>query len=154
MGRIVKCAGCGMQLDKDMAKRFKNLNYHPSCYEKAKDRDELSKYICKTFGLKAPGPRNFALMKKFEEQGMTLKGMLKALRYHYEVKHGQVDKAQERIGIIPYVYEEAQAYYKEIEDKQEKINAALEKKKEEEVVKVNISNAPKKKKQLLDLDIL
>lgn len=41
----------------------------------------------------------------------TYTGMLQSLVYYYEIKKGSKDKAQGRIGIIPYIYEEAHNYY-------------------------------------------
>ena len=38
-------------------------------------------------------------------------GMLKALKYFYEVKRADLSKANNGIGIIPYIYQDAYNYY-------------------------------------------
>lgn len=37
--------------------------------------------------------------------------MRKALIYFYEVKHGDISKANQGLGILPYIYEDAKRYY-------------------------------------------
>ena len=37
--------------------------------------------------------------------------MLKSLKWFYEIKHGDKESANGRIGIIPYIYEDAKKYY-------------------------------------------
>ena len=154
MGRLVKCAHCGEQFDKDNGKRYKNKNYHKKCYDIVVERDELVACICKIFHLKKAGPRNYAMIKSYLEKGYTYKGMENALKYFYEVQNHPIDKANESIGIIPYIYEEAQNYFNRIMMQQDKITKMLEEK-NKDTIKVTMSNAPKKKKkQLLDLDLL
>ena len=53
-------------------------------------------------------------MKNFEKKGMRPKGIFLSIRYFYEVvsKNGE-DKSEGGIGIVPYVYEKAQAYWEE-----------------------------------------
>ena len=41
----------------------------------------------------------------------TYSGILKALTYFYEIKDGDKDKANNGIGIVPYVYKDAFNYY-------------------------------------------
>jgi hypoxanthine phosphoribosyltransferase len=58
-----------------------------------------------------PGPRNNAYISKFVGEGMTYKGMTNALKYFYDVKKNSIEKSNNGIGIIPWVYEEAQKYF-------------------------------------------
>ena len=37
--------------------------------------------------------------------------MLKALKYFYEIKHNDISKSNNGIGIIPYIYQDAYNYY-------------------------------------------
>ena len=83
-----------------------------SLSEKEKQKQELLDYVSKLFG------SNFAYVpikrqiedynKKF---GYTYTGMLKALVYFYEVKNNSIEKSNYRLGIIPYVYQDAYNYY-------------------------------------------
>ena len=153
MGRLVKCAHCGEQFDKDKGKRYKDKNYHIKCYNIVVEGDNLVEYICKIFRLKKAGPRNYAMIKKYLEKGYTYTGMLNSLKYFYEIQKHPIEKANESIGIIPYIYEEAQNYYDRIIRQQNKITEVLENN-DKDTIKVTVSSAPKKKKQLLDLDLL
>ena len=66
---MVKCAHCAQTVDKDNTIRYNDKNYHPSCYQIAKERNELIEYICKVLDLKSAGPRNYALIKKYIAEG-------------------------------------------------------------------------------------
>ena len=46
-----------------------------------------------------------------KEYNYTYTGMLKALVYFYEIKGGDIEKAHDSIGIIPYIYQDAYNYY-------------------------------------------
>ena len=41
----------------------------------------------------------------------TYSGMLKSLKWFYEIKHNDKDSSNGRIGIIPYIYKDAYDYY-------------------------------------------
>lgn len=47
------------------------------------------------------------------EYGYSYSGILKALKYYYEIKKNPFDKikAKESIGIVPYIYQNAYNYY-------------------------------------------
>lgn len=51
-------------------------------------------------------------MKEYlEVYHYTYSGILKSLIYFYEIQHGDISRANQGIGIVPYVYEKAKAYY-------------------------------------------
>ena len=131
---------------------------HRSCVppEEA-DRLELCNYIVEIFHLKAPGPANMRLIKKFHtENGYSYKSMYYTLKYYFEIKKGSIEKSQERIGILPYVYDEAKQYYENLTRTQNLILRNVEKQlvKEEKVIVVKQNPAHKGKKviNLEDLD--
>ena len=99
------------------------------------------------FNLKTPGPQNNILIKKYKEKyEYTYIGMQNALKYFYEVKRRKTDKAEERVGIIPYVYEDAQEYFKAIENRVERIgNHALDEQPKE--ITINICPTQKIEKK-------
>ena len=66
-------------------------------------------YIISLYNLKDDYivPKFMLQLSNFEkEYGFTYSGMLKALKYWYEVKRNPIDKDR-GLGIIPYVYKQA-----------------------------------------------
>ena len=59
--------------------------------------------------------RTFSLIPQYLKKGYTYYGMKRALEYFYVIKGNDIAKAQNSIGIIPYVYEEAEAWYHKTE---------------------------------------
>lgn len=129
---MVICQQCKQKtLEKKDAVRIDNKNFHKKCAKIYQDKKELTETICRIFNLKAPGPKNNAYISKFHNEGMTYNGMTGTLIYFYEIKKMAKDKANNGIGIIPYVYEEARDYYKKIEEGAKMAEQSLEKNKEE-----------------------
>ena len=138
MAREVICQYCKSQsnkVDKDVAIRVDEKNFHPECAVLYADRKQLYGIICRIFKLKAPGPRNNAYISKFLGQGMTYKGMSKALVYFYEVKKNSIAKSDNGVGIIPWVYEEANKYYERKEKMEKELKEAIEYSKNHQEVK-------------------
>lgn len=117
---LVQCKFCENKVEKADAVRIDEKNFHPFCAKEYSDRKELYETITKFLKLRAPGPANLKLVKNYRIQGYTYKGMTNALIYHYEIKKGSREKAGERIGIIPYVYEEANEYFDKKKKEEEK----------------------------------
>lgn len=77
-----------------------------------KDKEALEAYIMKLFNTKTVPIRAQQQIKQFsKENSFTYSGMLKSLKYFYEVKGGSLEKANGGIGIIPWVYDKAYNYY-------------------------------------------
>jgi hypothetical protein len=131
MGRMVKCAFCQNLVDKDGSVRYNDKNYHSHCHKALLERKEVYKYVARLFGFKnedKPGPVINSQLKNFiEKYNYTYTGMLNALKYFYEIKGGSKDKANQGIGIVPYIYDEAQEYYAKMASKQEKVAQTIEK---------------------------
>ena len=49
-----------------------------------------------------------------ENVGFTYSGVFKTLVYWYEVKRGDVEKSHYSINIVPYVYNDAKEYYRQL----------------------------------------
>ena len=49
--------------------------------------------------------------KYIEQYNFTYSGMLKSLKWFYDVKQHSKESSNGRIGIIPYIYEDAKKYY-------------------------------------------
>lgn len=90
MTKLVKCHYCQQMIDKDLAERFEDKNFHKDCCEKYKDKKEIYRYVARLFGFKnesKPGPFIISQLKTFiEERNYTYKGVLNSLKYFYEVK--------------------------------------------------------------------
>lgn len=95
--------------------QLKDRYVHISCAEQhpANDQEELTLYLIKLFRLKDDYilPRYMKQLSQYErEYHFSWSGMLKALKYWYEVKQHPVD-LDRGVGIIPYIYKNAYDYY-------------------------------------------
>ena len=119
---MVKCPICGKFFDANEEEYIKNNRryIHKVCFDQQakektqeeKDFDELYRYCKKIFGENF----NFLAMKKTAEKykkeyNYTYSGMLRTLKYFYEIKGNSIEKSNYGIGIIPYQYEEAYRYF-------------------------------------------
>lgn len=124
---LVKCLKCGKMFDANTVpfeKPRSNRYAHIVCptdgdnsipkkelSQEEKDRLELVDYITKLFGDQL-SPRAWKQMDEFKkEYKYTYSGMLKTLKWWYELKGNSIEKSYGGIGIIPYVYNEASQYY-------------------------------------------
>lgn len=140
-----KCAMCGGTIAEGKGYILKGQVYHEKCANETLDRQELYDFCCSTWGLTEPDEKLVSQIKYFRSQGYEYKAMKYTLRYFFEVKHER--KTEEpSIGIIPYIYNEAEKYFKAYLVKQKEIEekAKLQKAKEVKVVKVTKKDAPKK----------
>ena len=119
---MVKCLYCGQQFDRLSEPNVKiGRRYaHKACYEsqdaedlkKQKDEHDFFNYIKQIYG----EDYNYIQIHKqaesyIKQYNFTYSGMLKSLKWFYEVKHNDKESANGRIGIIPYIYEDAKKYY-------------------------------------------
>lgn len=122
--KIIKCLYCGEHFDRNdetiktiqIGRRYAHLE----CYEKhkenktqeEKDKEALEAYILKLFNEEKINIKIRKQIKKFiEELNYTYSGILKALIYHYEIKKGDISKANGGIAIVEWVYQDAFNYY-------------------------------------------
>lgn len=128
---IVKCLYCKKSFDTNLepwVKPNSNRYAHELCHQRAiaehekdnADKEALIDYIKELFGYEQlPQVISKQIKQYIEEYQYTYSGILKTLKYFYEIKHGDKDKANGRIGIIPYCYEDARRYYYAIWEAQE-----------------------------------
>ena len=130
---MVKCARCGNPIVDVVYKTYKRKRYHQSCYaemvKEAENKEqkrrsdsfqvdytELESLIKSLFNLDEL-PVN--ILKQIDEfvskYNYTYRGIINALKYFYDVQGNKVIKDMVTIGIVPYVYLEAEAHYKRIE---------------------------------------
>lgn len=119
---IVKCKFCGTSFDanKEPFVKIKTRYAHELCAQRAeaaeeKDKSDYSKlldYIQELFQYETvPRVIHQQINQFVKEYDYTHSGILKSLVYFYEIKHGDKSKANGRISIVPYVYDEAKRYY-------------------------------------------
>lgn len=153
----VVCKFCGEKDEKSLMTKIDDLNFHTEvCAQGYLDRKELYETIIRIFKLKAPGPANYNLIKKYVSMGYTYKGMTRALIYCYEIKNNPTFKANERIGIIPYVYEEAKEYYQKKEEQMKEIekNAIKISEKGEQFILVKAEPEPERRDIYKKIDFI
>lgn len=107
----VNCYYCGGKVLSSKVVNKNGKNFHENCVKEYQDRTLLFDYCCTLWGLQSTGPLINNQSKRFREQGYSYKGMLYSLKYFYEIRKNDKNKYKANIGIIPYVYKEAEQYY-------------------------------------------
>lgn len=121
----VKCYYCNEYFDRDAdpcEKVTGNRYAHRECYSKNFNRDSsyidlIYHYLSKEVFISLDLSKTwFPVLKKqldkyIEENKYTYEGIYYALKYHYDVKKGDPQKSGGRIGIVPFVYDEAQNHF-------------------------------------------
>ena len=123
MAHYVTCTICKKRFDRDKypAVLISTRRYaHASCAgalseeqaQEEKDREALEQYIIQLFKLEHMDGRITLQIKKFmQDYDYTYSGILRTLKYFYEVKQNDLSKSNNGIGIVPWVYQEAYNYY-------------------------------------------
>lgn len=129
---LVKCLYCGEIFDASVtpySKPRSNRYAHVKCAENAeqqktqeeKDKELLEKYIKELFGVSSISIKIKKQMEMFKnEKNYSYSGMYKTLKYFFEIRGNQIEKANGGIGIIPYVYDEAFRYWRAIWEAQQR----------------------------------
>lgn len=90
---------------------------HKTCAEieskrQLTEEEVLHEYIKKLFNTNFVAPRVKKQINEYvSEYNYTYSGILKSLKYYYEIKHGSIEKSGGGIGIVPYIYKDAYNYY-------------------------------------------
>ena len=138
-----------------------NYYYHVSCYntwKAAPSTDE--EWVDMIFDFLARDMKvsyNYHMCKaqidKFwKENKINPKGIYFTLKYFYEIKHNSWDKSHGGLGIVPWVFNDAKAYWIEQETKKHGFLAAVEQQaKEKTVIKITRKNNKREKYNLDDI---
>jgi len=117
---LVTCKYCGIKFDRDSEEWIKiSTRYaHKKCYEKAQaDKAALRMVTDLIQSLYYPAKPDWSLigtqLKKYLNDGMTYMGMYYTLTYFFVIQKNDIHNSA-GIGIIPYVYQKAKAYYKNV----------------------------------------
>ena len=120
---MAKCYFCNESFDRN-AEEFVAVNSrryaHKKCYDKAqagktqeeKDYEALIDYIKLKFGYSlVPAKISKQITNYRKEYNFTYSGMLKALKWWFEVQNHTLEGTNGGIGILPYIYNDAKTYY-------------------------------------------
>lgn len=129
--RSVKCPYCGQRFNPDLEEFVKpssNRYAHKACFllheekktKEEKDKKDLEDYIKQLFGIKDLSPKIKAQIKRYHDQEITDYEILKSLQYFFDVRGNTIEKANNGIGIVEYIYKEALKYWKGLEEIQVK----------------------------------
>jgi hypothetical protein len=120
---IVTCIYCKEKFDRDKEafiqvspRRYAHAECAKEHYvdksQEEKDYEALEDYIKKLFHEDYVSARIKKQIKDMRaEYNYTYSGMLKTLVWWYEIKGNSIEKANDEIGIIPFVYKNACDYY-------------------------------------------
>lgn len=123
MAHTVKCVYCQQTFDRDKepAVTINERRYaHEKCVteerkkeiQEQKDIKELENYIKKLFNTSYISAKIKKQIRDFrQEYHYTYSGMYKTLVWWYEIKKNTLEKANNGIGIVPFVYKDACDYY-------------------------------------------
>lgn len=113
---MVKCFYCSKYFDaneEDFVQVNKVRYAHKICHEQylstlskeELDKKVLQEYIKELFGYERLPPKVNSQIKDFKEnERYTYSGILKTLKYFFEIRGNSLEKANGGIGIVPYVY--------------------------------------------------
>ena len=164
---LVKCPGCGQTFDANQEEYIlKSRRYwHKKCLEEAeasetqeeKDLATLFKYCSQLFGKEFNFKVTERLAKKYKnDYGYSYSGMLRTLKYHYEVRNNPTDKSNGTIGIVPYQYDAAYRYYYDIWLANQNNEPKILERYEPKVIEITIPEpmrAPSRRKRFTFLDL-
>lgn len=165
------CPGCKLPVEKSEENKVKGKNnytryWHPNCLHKV--QKEKEKKIAEEMGRKAIfnylveiglSP-NYAFWGRqrndfINKYGYNDSGILMALKYWFGEKKNSIERANGGMGIVPYIYDEAQNYYRNIILKKKKLSeqAIRQQKEKNKIVKIT-KTEENKKKSFINLDLL
>lgn len=158
MGKtMVKCLYCNEYFDRN-SEPFQKVGRryaHQNCYdENFSDEDfykeKIFEFVKNIFGANYKYQQIEVQRKRFIKSGMTNKGIYDALKYYFEVKNGSIERSEGRIGIVPYVYDDAESYYKNLNKLTNNLSRSMQQPKKSKIIDINsiCSNQNKKEKKI------
>lgn len=162
-----KCPGCGEDVNINEAIHMRNRYWHVECYQNREKKDNkaqeellkkkaihsyLEQIGIETTAAVVTRKRN-ELVRDYEYSDT---GILMALKYWYGVKKNSIEKAVgSGLGIVPYIYDEAQAYYKNLIELKMKLRQNYEQNQDTNAKTIKIKKDKKPKdKGLIDINAL
>ena len=131
------CPGCKERFDiREGYIKSTTRYWHPKCYEAKQiekeatterdlGRQAIFNYLTEV-GFEPNYVRWGQQISKFRREGYTDVGILLTLKYWFEIKQGDIAKANGGMGIVPFIYQDAQRYYHSILQKQAQLEQEME----------------------------
>ena len=154
---MVKCSICNLTFDANSTPFVKTHNgrryAHESCYEhreelktpEQKDFEQLEAYLKQLFQVEKLNARTFQLLTQYvNEYHYTYNGILKAVKFFYEIKKNDISKSNNSIGIVPFCYDDAQRYYYSLWEAQQKNSLKVIEEYKPEVEEIKIAPPERK----------
>lgn len=153
----VKCKFCSKKFNREEEEYVKisNRYAHSSCYDlQQKEVAEKRQVTDLILELYKPYEPDWGMigqqLSRYKDAGMTYPGMYYSLKYFFVIKGNDIHKSK-GIGIIPYIYDKAKAYYKNADDIHTKVESIKDKEIEvEQTTNVVVIQQKKPKKKLID----
>ncbi len=175
MPHLVTCRVCKEKFDAKPEEKgsfwvmpSKNFYYHTKCYEEFKGKatlnaedadwvDLIYDYLARDLKVAYNYQMCEAQRKSYlKKNKLTNKGIFFALKYFYEVKHGDWARSGGGIGIVPFIYEDSCNYWITKESREhgiiERIGKQMQELHEREVVKVARTHKTRPKRGMYNLD--
>lgn len=178
MAKSVMCRECGGRFNKELLKEnedwimpSKNWYYHKDCYEawvtKRSDKKNISSikndeeyirdifdYLSRDLKVSYDGGKVRSQINNFIKQGKKAKGILFSLIYFYDIQNGDWNNSNGGIGIVPYIYDDARAYWSEQKERQndvlEKIEKQMRERRERETITIKRKKETKRWKSHIE----
>lgn len=155
MQQLLKCYYCGETFDrsKEDYVQVKNRRYaHRKCFENRTndqiDTDDFWNVITEVFH--DYGNYDYrkvdSQLKNYLKQGYTIRGVINAVRYWFVVKGNPITEANKGIGIVPYIYKEAQEYQTYLDKQRADITAI------DDMQSTKVQKIQKREKKIETLD--
>ena len=141
---LVHCRVCKESIDRqnqdDWMMASRNYFYHKKCYtEWVEKKDDLHAkasddewyesmiyYLSHVVKAEIDYKKTKSQWKTFLKQNKTAKGIYFAIRYFYDIQHGDKEKCQGGIGIVSSVYDDSREYWYKREDREHGLIARIE----------------------------
>lgn len=155
----VKCKICGKEFDRERIDcvKMSNRYAHKECYtlyeKEISDMKKVTDLIQKLYEPESPNWNIIgSQLKRYRDEGMTYMGIYYSLTYFFVIQKNDIHQSK-GIGIVPYIYNRAKAYYKNMNNTYTKIaqveNQGVDITQTENIV--TIKQTPPKKK-LIDFE--
>lgn len=133
MTKLPKCPVCNELVTKDqVSKKNKGKTYHVKCFDTMLSKKyedtivqqvdplkDLKEFILQLFKIdKLTNLMEDQLVKYTREYDYTATGMLNALKYYFEIRENELTDNVKGVGIIPFVYKEANEFFEKIKQRE------------------------------------
>lgn len=161
MAHRVKCIYCGCIFDRDtvdnqkIGRRYAHIDCYKKNYKADDDfKEKIYGIVKEVLGPDYDYPAIERQRKYYTKKGYSNEDIYKCLYYFYKVRNGKADNAKGRIGIVPYVFDEAMDYFSKKEETKMRMEKAEFQIKEVKIDVTKLIDQGEQKKGKIDLNSL